>query len=101
MVVTGFEVYGAFAATVGLLNFARQGVEYIIEITKAFKSIESDVTDAQTRCSSIFVEIELWYQYWNFHMKTPDSEYEKHWADEWRTIKNQIGVSVSLCFHNV
>ena len=52
MVVTGFEIFGAVAAAIGLLNLARQGFDYIQKTRTEFQKIGPHMVEVQRECTS-------------------------------------------------
>ena len=89
--VTGFEVYGAIAATIGLLNTARQGFQYLAQKRNDFKEIGPHMGAVYRQCNAIFVMIDNWVRYWFLDVETSDEVYKVYWGNQWQLIREHIG----------
>ena len=54
---TGFEVFGAVAAAIALLNLARQGFQSLAESLKQYKKYGSHIQDVVRRCDILYHNI--------------------------------------------
>lgn len=98
MVVTGFEIYGAFGTSIALLNLARQGYGSLVETYSEYCKAGSHILAAQRHCSMIYFNVQGWIKFWGFDKLMTDELYKAYWGEDgWNEIGSQLAVVSIKC----
>lgn len=101
MVVTGFEVFDAIAATIGLLNLARQGFDYLAKRKDDYGKVGSQMVEIQSECHCLHFIINECTKFWDLDQQKPDRFYKAYWGERgWQLLDDKLGMpfGFEVCF---
>ncbi len=98
MVVTGFEVYGAVASTIALLNFAQLSLRSLVEAKKEFQNFGPNTENVRHSCELLYLDVKNWSDFWGFHTLTTREEYAGFWGEDgWNVIEKRLDDITDKC----
>src|SRR6266498_3378435 len=96
--MSDFEIFGAFAGAIGLLNLSRQFLSSGIKVARDYREAGKRLTDLEQRLEIFNIRLEYWALSWDVCENTPNRWFIAYWGQRgWRSIGKQLAYIDQLC----
>ena len=91
VMITGFEIYGAVSATLGILNLTLTLFQSLYKTVQNYRSAGQRLVDLSSDFEIFQTRLEIWADYWDVCDTTTDLLYIVWWTKNgWNSIAKQL-----------